>query len=95
MKVLILAAAALIAFAAAAQTPSTAPAGTAATQAEDPTETVCRSEAIPGSRRRQRTCRTRAEWAAQRSAYSDRNRDRDPIREERVPQAPMRTQYPY
>ena len=79
MKVLILAAAGLLATAAAAQTtnPPSAPTKAAGSQ-DDPNQVVCRSQDIPGTRRRQRVCHTRAEWAAMRNEYRDRDLLRDP-----------------
>ena len=91
MKVLILAAVWLIATAAAAQTtnPSSAPTKAAGSQ-DDPDQVICRSQDIPGTRRRQRVCHTRAEWAAMRSGEY---RDRDLVREPDVRQQQTYTPY--
>ena len=71
MKVLILAAAGLIAAASAAQTTNQTPEGNSAGKQRDPNQMVCRMQDIPGSRSRRRECHTRAEWEAMRAEYRD------------------------
>jgi hypothetical protein len=89
MKVLILAAAGLMATAVAAQTPdSAASKAPAQAGADDPNEVICRSQDVPGSRRRQRVCQTRAQWAAQRSEYRDNNEERDTQRSQQQTYSP-------
>ncbi|QTC92667.1 hypothetical protein [Brevundimonas goettingensis] len=45
-----------------AQAPATTVTGQAPVATAEPEEQICRRQAIPGSRRSERVCHTRAEW---------------------------------